>query len=155
MNKVEVVSTNVNYTAVTVGKLDDLMSHSLIHPKLGHTIEGKVFLKAPTDATGTEVSFNILPPSTDVSYFHVHTKNEETYVILKGAGFFQVDDDCFEISEGSVVRVAPQGKRGMGNTSKDTMIYMVIQSKEGSLEEHTSDDGSRVEAMPQWKQPNM
>lgn len=155
MSKIKEISKNENYTAVTVGKLDDLMSHTLIHPKLGHTIEGKVFLKAPTDATGTEISFNILPPHTDVSYFHVHTNNEETYVILKGSGFFQVDDDCFEIAEGSVVRVAPQGKRGMGNTSKDTMIYMVIQSKEESLGEYSSSDGYRVESNPKWEQTNM
>jgi len=154
MNKIKTVSENKNYTAIHIGSLDQLMEYSLVHPKLGHTIEGKVFLKDPTKATGTEISFNMLPPRTDVPYFHIHRKNEETYIVLKGSGYFQVDDDCFEISEGSVTRVAPEGKRGLCNTSGETMIYMVIQSKEGSLEEYTSDDGSRVEFKPKWKTDN-
>lgn len=151
MSKIKTVSENKNYTAVSIGNLDELMSHSLIHPKLGTKIEGKVFLKDATKATSTEVSFNILPPKTDVSYFHIHQKNEETYIFLKGSGYFQVDEDCFEISEGSVIRVAPAGKRGLTNTSEDTMIYMVIQSKENSLEEYTTDDGKRIEVTPKWK----
>jgi quercetin dioxygenase-like cupin family protein len=59
-----------------------------------------------------------------------------------------VDDDCFPVAEGSVIRVAPHGKRGLCNTSESEMIYICIQSKENSLEEHTTDDGTRVEYEP-------
>ncbi|MDR0660863.1 MAG: cupin domain-containing protein [Prevotellaceae bacterium] len=83
-------------------------------------------------------------------YFHIHNKNEETYVFLKGSGDFQVDGDCFTITEGSVVRIAPQGKRGLRNTSGVPMVYMVIQSKENSLEEYSTADGERVECEPKW-----
>jgi hypothetical protein len=31
------------------------------------------------------------------------------------------------------------------------MIYMVIQSKEGSLEEYTTADGERVVVEPKWR----
>ncbi len=110
-----------------------------------------LFLKDATKATGTEISFNSLPPQTEQPYFHIHRKNEETYIILKGFGFFQVDEDCFSIKEGSVIRVAPQGKRGICNSSDETMIYMVIQSKENSLEEHTSADGERLPVEPKWR----
>ena len=120
------------------------MQHSLIHPKNNQKIEGKVFLKEATKATGTEISFQMLLPHTELSYFHIHRKNEETYIVLKGSGYYQVDEDCFEISEGSIIRIAPQDKRGLCNTSDEPMIYMVIQSKEGSLEEYSSDDGERV-----------
>ncbi|MBE0649720.1 MAG: cupin domain-containing protein, partial [Bacteroidales bacterium] len=138
------------YSAVNIGNLNDLMDYNLIHPVNKKLIEGKVFLKDQTHATGTEISFNLLPPKTEQPYFHKHRKNEETYIILKGAGFFQVDDDCFDIKEGSVIRVAPQGKRGIRNDSDETMIYMVIQSKENSLEEYTTDDGERVPFEPKW-----
>lgn len=127
------------------------MDYSLIHPVRKNLIEGKVFLKDATKATGTEVSFNMLPPHTEQPYFHIHRKNEETYIILKGFGFYQVDEDCFEIKEGSVIRVAPKGKRGIRNDSDETMIYMVIQSKENSLEEHTTADGERTPFEPKWK----
>jgi mannose-6-phosphate isomerase-like protein (cupin superfamily) len=151
MKQIEALSENTHYSAVDLGKLSDLMDYSLIHPVSKKVIEGKVFLKDATKATGTEISFNSLPPQSEQPYFHIHRKNEETYIILKGFGFFQVDEDCFSIKEGSVIRVAPQGKRGICNSSDETMVYMVIQSKENSLEEHTSADGERLPVEPKWR----
>lgn len=141
---------NKNFSAVDFGNLDELMEYSLIHPINKQKIEGKVFLKDITKATGSEISFNSLPPKTEQPYFHIHYKNEETYIIIKGSGFFQVDDDCFEIEEGSVIRVAPKGVRGIRNDSSETMVYIVVQSKENSLEEYTTKDGERVPYEAKW-----
>jgi len=150
MKQIEKLSENANFTAINLGNLDDVMSYSLIHPVNKSLLEGKVFLKEATNATGTEISFNSLAPHAAQPYFHIHRKNEETYIIIKGFGFFQVDEDCFEIKEGSVIRVAPQGNRGISNASDEIMIYMVVQSKENSLEEHTTDDGERRPFEPKW-----
>lgn len=151
MKKIKKLSENTHYSAVDLGNLNDLMSYSLIHPVTKKLIEGKVFLKDATKATGTEISLNSLPPKSEQPYFHTHKKNEETYIILNGFGFFQVDDDCFGIKEGSVIRIAPQGKRGICNASDDRMVYMVIQSKENSLEEYTTADGERLQVEPKWR----
>jgi mannose-6-phosphate isomerase-like protein (cupin superfamily) len=151
MKPIEKLSENINYSAVNLGTLDDIKDYSLIHPVSKRLIEGKVFLKDDTKSTGTEISFNSLPPKSEQPYFHIHRKNEETYIILKGFGFFQVDDDCFNIQEGSVIRVAPEGKRGICNASDKAMIYMVIQSKENSLEEYTTNDGERIAVEPKWR----
>lgn len=150
MKQIEKLSENDHFTAINLGNLDDLMNYSLIHPVNKSLIEGKVFLKDATDATGTEISFNSLAPHAAQPYFHIHRKNEETYIIIKGFGFFQVDEECFEIKEGSVIRVAPQGNRGISNASDEIMIYMVVQSKENSLEEHTTADGERRPFEPKW-----
>jgi mannose-6-phosphate isomerase-like protein (cupin superfamily) len=151
MKTIEKLSENTNYSAVDLGNLNDLMDYSLIHPINKKLIEGKVFLKDATKASGTEISFNSLPAHSEQPYFHIHRKNEETYIILKGFGFFQVDDDCFTIKEGSVIRVAPNGKRGICNASDEKMIYMVVQSKENSLEEYTTADGERIPFEPKWR----
>lgn len=151
MKTIEKLSENAHYHAVDLGNLNDLMQYALVHPVNQKLIEGKVFLKEATHASGTEISFNSLPPQTEQPYFHIHRKNEETYIILKGSGFFQVDEDCFSIKEGSVIRVAPAGKRGIRNSSDDTMVYMVIQAKENSLEEYTTGDGERVPVVPKWR----
>lgn len=151
MKIIESISENKNYTAVNLGCLDELMEHGLIHPKSGEEIRGKVFLKEATKATGTEISFNSLPPNTSLSYFHIHNEDEETYIILKGKGDFQVDNDCFPIEEGSVIRVAPAGVRGMRNSSDEPMIYIVIQSKADSLKQYSSVDGERVEHKAKWE----
>lgn len=151
MKEIKELSENTNYTAINLGNLDELMQYSLIHPVNKQEVEGKVFLKDATKATGSEVSFNSLLPKSEQPYFHIHNKNEETYIIIKGYGLFQVDEDYFEIKEGSVIRVAPKGERGICNSSDENMIYMVIQSKENSLEEHTTADGKRVPFNPKWK----
>lgn len=150
MKEIKKIKEDKNFTAIDLGKLNDLMEYSLIHKVNKQKIEGKVFLKEPTKATGTEISFNSLASKTEQPYFHIHYKNEETYIILKGYGFFQVDGKVFKIKEGSVIKVSPSGVRGIRNDSEDTMIYMVVQSKENSLEEYTTDDGRRVAFEPKW-----
>lgn len=144
MKHSEKISENKDYTAVNIGSIDEVKNHSLIHPKLKTEIKGKVFLKELTKSTGTEISFTSVPPKTELGYFHIHNKDEETYIILKGSGFYQVNDDCFPIKEGSVIRVAPEGVRSLCNTSEEDMVYICVQSQKDSLEEHTTDDGSRL-----------
>lgn len=151
MKNIEQIARGEGYTAINIGALDKVGEYSLIHPKLNTEIFGKLFLKGVTGATGTEISFNTLLPQTEVSYFHRHTDNEETYIILKGSGDFQIDDDCFPICEGSVIRDAPISSRGMRNSSDKPMVYMVIQSKEHSLGNYSTEDGTRTEWNPKWK----
>jgi mannose-6-phosphate isomerase-like protein (cupin superfamily) len=151
MKEIEKISESRNYTAINIGTLNDIKFYSLIHPKLGTEIKGKLFLKNLTKSTGTEISFTSIPPKSELSYFHIHNKDEETYIILKGSGLYQVDDDCFPIQEGSIIRVAPKGVRSLCNTSEEDMVYICIQSKENSLEEYTTDDGKRIAVAPKWK----
>ena len=141
MEKIKELAESENFTAVDFGKL----------ALLPETANGKAFLKEMTKATGTEISLSVLPAKTDLPIFHSHKQNEETYLILSGSGKFQVDDQCFDIAEGSVVRVAPAGVRGMTNTSDEQMLYIVVQSKENSLEQYTMGDGVLLEATPLWK----
>ncbi|WP_353123070.1 cupin domain-containing protein [Dysgonomonas capnocytophagoides] len=141
MNSTKQIAESKNFTAIDFGKLDLVLESA----------NGKIFLKDATKASGTEISISILPPKTDLPIFHSHKQNEETYIILKGEGKFQVDDQCFDISEGSVIRVAPAGLRGMTNTSEQQMIYIVVQSKENSIQQWTSQDGVIQDATPLWK----
>lgn len=141
MNSTKQIAESKNFTAIDFGKLDLVLESA----------NGKIFLKDATKASGTEISISVLPPKTDLPIFHSHKQNEETYIILKGEGKFQVDDQCFDISEGSVIRVAPAGLRGMTNTSEQQMIYIVVQSKENSIQQWTSQDGVIQDATPLWK----
>ena len=145
MKQPEKIAANTNYTAVNIGGLEIIKAYSLIHPKTGKEIKGKLFLKGPTKATGTEISFTTIAPKTELGYFHIDNKDEETYIIIKGTGYYQVDDDCFPITVGSVIRVAPKGVRSLCNTSAEELVYICVQSKMDSLEEYTTDDGKRLE----------
>ena len=105
-----------------------------------HAFEGKQFIKDAVGATSCEISFGTLPTGAAVPFFHSHKENEENYIILSGSGKFQVNDEVFDIAEGSVVRVATNCDRNLKCTSAEPMTYICIQAKEGSLGNYTATD---------------
>lgn len=151
MKEMEKIAEGKNYTAVDIGDPADIGQYSLVHALSGQEVRGKLFLKELTGATGTEISFTAIPPGSEPGYFHRHGKDEETYIVLRGAGYCQVDGECFPVRAGSIVRIAPEGVRGFCNTSAEEMVYICIQSRENSLEEHTYADGTRVACTPAWE----
>ena len=117
------------------------------HASVGNLsgFEGKQFVKDATGATSCEISFGTLPTGAAVPFFHSHKGNEENYIILSGAGKFQVDDEVFDIAEGSVVRVATNCDRNLKCTSAEPMTYICIQAKEDSLGGYTMTDAEITE----------
>lgn len=114
-------------------------AHASVGPLKG--FEGKEFLKEATGATSCEISFGSLRTGAAVPFFHTHKANEENYIILSGAGRFQIDDEVFDITEGSVIRVSTGADRNLKCTSAEPLVYICIQAKEGSLEGYTMTDG--------------
>ena len=102
-------------------------------------------MKDATGATSCEISFGTLTKGNAVPFFHSHKENEENYIILSGSGKFQVNDDVFDIAEGSVVRVATNCDRNLKCTSEEPMCYICIQAKEGSLGGYTMTDAEITE----------
>lgn len=102
-------------------------------------------MQEATGATSCEISFGTLPTGAAVPFFHSHKVNEENYIILSGAGKFQVDGDVFDITEGSVIRVSTNCDRNIKCTSAEPMTYICIQAKEGSLEGYTMTDAEITE----------
>lgn len=110
-----------------------------------HGFEGKQFVKDATGATSCEISFGMLPSGAAVPFFHTHKENEENYIILSGAGRFQVDGEVFDVAEGSVVRVSTGCDRNLKCTSDAPMTYICIQAREGSLGACTMGDAEITE----------
>lgn len=134
-----------NYAIFNIGKLSNIINQGEKGSK------GKFFIKEKVGLTGSEISFTSIPPKTELPFFHSHKQNEEVYIFLSGKGFFQVDDNVFDISEGSIVKVAPKGLRNLYNSSNEEMLYIVIQTKENSLEQYTMSDGIIAEYKTKWK----
>lgn len=139
MKTVETIKTGKNFTAVSVGKLNEIKDYVL--PMGDIEIPGKVFVGQALQATGSELSFQVLVPNQDSGFLHTH---KELYFILKGKGEYQVDGEIFSVSEGSIIRVAPDGKRALKNTGKDEMLMLCIQYKANSFAENDSPAGDGV-----------
>lgn len=142
---IETISEGKNHKAINIGALNQLSDYAFIHPKLRYTINNKLFIGEHLQLSGAEISFMELPAKTTISFLHKHQKHEEVYIFLKGYGQFQVDNQVFNIKEGSIVRVSPDGGRTLRNDADNGMIYMVIQSVAGTLSAYNVSDGCRAE----------
>lgn len=131
MSEVKVLNSGEKFAHASVGRLQGF--------------EGKGFVKDSTGATSCEISFGTLPSGAAVPFFHSHKENEENYIILSGKGKFQVNDETFDIADGSVIRVATNCDRSLKCTSEEPMTYICIQAKEGSLGGYTMTDAEITE----------
>lgn len=131
MSNIKTLERGDKFTHVSVGKLS--------------TFAGKEFVKDATGATSCEISFGTLEPGQAVPFFHSHKANEENYIILSGEGRFQVNDEVFAVSEGSVVKVSTNCDRNIKNTGDVNLVYICIQAREGSLEGYTMTDAEITE----------
>lgn len=131
MSDLKILGKGAKFGHASVGKISET--------------DGKLFVKDATGASSCEISFGVLPQGASVPFFHSHKGNEENYIILSGAGRFQVDDEVFDIAEGSVVRVATGADRNLRCTSEEPMRYICVQAAEGSLKACTMGDAEITE----------
>lgn len=136
MKKIETIAEDKNYKAVNVGSWDEIKGYEL--PMGPSVIQGKVFVGQAVGTTGSEFSFQTLVPGQDSGFLHTHKTHEELYIILKGEGEYQVDGKIFPVREGSVVRVAPEGKRALKNNGKENLTMLCIQYKANAFSEADS-----------------
>ncbi len=111
--------------------------------------KGRVMLGAALGATGCEISVNSTPAGGFAPFVHSHKQNEEVYIIVSGKGMFYVDGEEFPVQEGSMIRVAPEGKRAI-KAGDETLVHICIQAKKGSLTQATMEDGVIIEEKASW-----
>ena len=150
LKKIKKIKVSTNYTLLSVGKFSEINKYVHFHKKLKTDIHGKVFIGKDLESSGAEISFQYMLPETEIPFYHKHRMNEEIYIFLKGKGQFQVDNEIFEIEEGSILKVLPEGKRTWRNNSKSSLIFMVIQTRSNSLENFTTNDGYGIRERVEW-----
>ncbi len=127
MKQIETIKSGKNYSAVSVGKMSEIIERS-------------------------ELSFQTLVPGQDSGFLHTHKTHEELYIILKGEGQYQVDGEIFPVSEGTIIRVAPDGKRALKNTGSENLTMLCIQYKANAFTEADSPmtDGVILQEELKW-----
>ena len=140
-----------NHNHTNIGELTNLDQYVFDPENSPVRLESKLFLKEQLGLTGMEASLNKDAPGTGIPFFHRHNKNEELYIFIRGKGEMQIDDNRFEVSEGSVVRVDPQASRAWWNTGDQDLYYIVIQARKDSMDTSTGEDGELAEGEIPWK----
>lgn len=149
MKQIEKIATAANFTAVSVGKLSELSDYVL---ELGPDVKipGKVFGGTALGATGAEFSFQMFQPGTETGFLHTHKTHEELYFFLSGQGEFQVDGQVFPVGEGSVVRVAPDGRRSVRNNGTEPLVMLCLQYRGGTFTPDDAADGDILAEPVKW-----
>ena len=150
MKQIETIAKGENFKAVNVGRVNDIIEYEL--PMGPNVLQGKVFVGQALETMGSEFSFQTLVPGQDSGFLHQHKTHEELYFILRGEGEYQVDGKIFPVSEGSVVRVSPNGKRALKNTGAENLTMLCIQYKANAFTEADSPmtDGIILQEQLNW-----
>lgn len=149
MKQIEQIATATNFSAINLGKLNELNDYVLeLAPEV--KIPGKVFGGASLGATGGEFSFQVFQPGTETGFLHMHKQHEELYFFLGGAGEFQVDGQVFPVHEGSVVRVAPDGRRSVRNNGSTPLTMLCVQYRDNTFTAEDAADGVILNEAVKW-----
>lgn len=149
MKQIEQIAEATNFKAINMGRMSDLSGYVLeLGPEV--KIPGKVFGGAVLGATGSEFSMQVFQPGTETGFLHTHKKHEELYFFLGGKGEFQVDGQAFPVEEGSVVRVAPDGKRSVRNNGTEPLVMLCVQYRGNTFTEEDASDGVILNEPVKW-----
>lgn len=149
MKQIKTIEKDANFSAVNFGKIDAVKDYVLeLGPEI--KIPGKVFGGQAIGATGGDFSFQVFAPGQETGFLHTHKNHEELYFFLKGKGEFQVDGDVFPVEEGSVVRVAPEGRRSVRNNSTEPLVMLCVQYRGNTFTKEDATDGDILNEPVIW-----
>ena len=149
MKEIKTTADIANATAIDLGPLAEIKDYVLeLGP--GVKIPGKVFGGTAVKAGGADFSFQVFAPGTEGGFYHTHKEHEELYFFLSGEGEYQVDGTVIPVREGSVVRVAPAGKRAVRNTGDKPLTMLCIQYKADAPGSVNPSDGKILDEPVKW-----
>lgn len=149
MKQIENIASAKNFSAISVGRLNELSDYVLtLGP--GVEIPGKVFGGAALGTTGGDFSFQVFQPGQETGFLHTHKTHEELYFFLSGKGEFQVDGQVVPVAEGSVVRVAPDGRRSVRNNGDSPLVMLCVQYRGNTFTADDAADGVILGDKVEW-----
>lgn len=149
MKQIQQIATGAHFSAVSTGSFSELNEYVLpVAP--GMEIQGKVFMGQTLQTTGAEISFQSFAPGKETGFLHTHQTHEELYIFVSGKGEFQVDGQVFPVAEGSVVRVAPEGKRSVRNNGTEPLVMICVQYKANAFTAQDATDGQILQEPVKW-----
>lgn len=149
MKQTQQIAEGTHFSALSTGSFSQLNDYVLpVAPEM--EIQGKVFMGQALQTTGAEISFQSFAPGKETGFLHTHQTHEELYIFVSGKGEFQVDGQVFPVGEGSVVRVAPEGKRSVRNNGTEPLIMICVQYKAQTFTAQDAADGKLLQEPVKW-----
>lgn len=149
MNDERIVK-GTNFTGFHAGPKAEWKQYRLERPEVPIATRGKLFLRKYLDSQGLEISLNVIPPGKGIPFLHRHQQNDEVYVVVEGKGQFQIDGECIDVQEGSVLRMSPPAARAFRNTSDAPLYFLCIQYPADTVVTGGTADGQSVDQPLVW-----
>ena len=120
-------------------------------------VKDKEFMSRPMGCKGVGFSFVRYKRGEGATHVHRHEVQEEVFITLRGTGTIILDDERISMPEGTMVRVAPEVYRALGNDSDADVVFMIL----GAVPPANFPLGGRTllgdgipdrEKVPRWKQ---
>jgi uncharacterized cupin superfamily protein len=80
------------------------------------------FARKPLGLEQSGVSYFKLAPGYRVPFGHVHSEQEEVYVLLSGSARVKLDDEILELNPMDAVRIPTSVKRGLESGSEGAEV---------------------------------
>jgi mannose-6-phosphate isomerase-like protein (cupin superfamily) len=139
-----------HFTCFHAGPMEGWAQFRLEPPDVPVPTQGKLFLRNLLGSAGLELSLNVVRPGEGIPFLHRHRENDEVYVVVGGRGQFLVDGECIDVSEGSLLRLAPAAARAWRNNSDAPLYFLCIQHRADSVIQGGTLDGQKVEGKTAW-----
>ncbi len=150
MKEIVKIAEGQNFSAADFGKFETLSNYVLpLAP--GVDLPGKVFGGQAVGANGGQFSFQVFQPGQEGGFYHTHKNHEELYFFLSGKGEYQVDGKIIPVQEGTVIRVAPQGKRAVHNNGSEPLVMLCVQYHANTFTEADAQDGIILQEPVVWQ----
>ena len=128
--------------AHTLVNLSDVEDSAVTHG-MAPALEAR-FVNADLGLEKSGLSYQRLGPSFRFPFGHLHTEQEEVYVILDGGGRAKVEDEIVELRRHDVLRVGPGVTRSF-ESGPDGMEMVVFGAPNTG-----PSPGGDAEAKPGW-----
>jgi quercetin dioxygenase-like cupin family protein len=94
------------------------------------------FARGSLELENSGVSYFRFAPGYRVPFGHVHTEQEEIYLVLSGAARVKLDDEVIELGEWDAVRIAPGTWRGVeaGSEGAEMLAFGAPNTENADME---------------------
>lgn len=149
MKQIEKIAAGANFNAVSVGKSDELNDY-VMELGSGVKIPGKVFGRHSRTSHRQRILFPIVHARNGKRFPAYPPKSRGTLLLPQRVGRIPGGRAGLPVSEGSVVRVAPAGKRSVRNNGTRPLVMLCVQYKSGTFTAEDAADGIILQEPVQW-----
>ncbi len=149
MKEIKTLAEGKEFKVVDFGKFSGLGDFALpLGP--GVELKGKAFGGQAVGANGSEFSFQVFEPGQEGGFYHTHKRHEELYFFLSGTGEYQVDGRNIPVSQGTVIRVSPAGKRAVRNNGTEPLVMLCVQYRGNAFTTEDAADADILQEEVKW-----